>query len=1004
MDLSIEVLTMGGSYSDATLLTTISDVDIVREQFEHHQSVCENNVFTFGGCVAAWCRFTTTKMTYDNGGVETPIPWSNVRLYVELTEGSSITKRLGVFYPKEHEEMSNHTQVTVTAYDAMYKIRNADFTTWYENYAATYTTGRTLKQFYDDFANELKSRYLIDSFGYALPMFDNLPKWLPEVPAVGGNTRPLLNGTITGGKLLHDISEVALANAFIEPSSHGTVLLSFYTLGTGFQYSIAPTEYTTFEYNSEDNGTYTNVRIQAYDFPPFEAGSTPSDKMLGISDNMFTNSMAFIDDGDPTPVNTRYATRLLGFIGQADIFRPGVVKCFMEAYHNLSYGLRLNVTGTDGNVYSIAPMQRDIVGLKAMMITYTSLYTEDLFNTDDFVYANEYGEYVSDMTGKVDVQGGTGATNVSWEIRPSTTKFTHGGTDVIKVNGSGLSLDAVSIKKNGIELATVATTGSYNDLTNKPTIPTTDNYLARGSWWTTGSGQNIDNIKSGIHFVYPDHGAPVAGTLIAFAGYGANSENYEWQMIKSYNNNLLYIRGRNGDNGTWSAWYRMARADELPTKLSDLTDDVVNGKYVKLTDSAAQTIKNTSNSRTALVIQAGASDPLLMYRDANGEVAQIGVNSTTKRPIIRYSSADHDIALTADIPTNTNQLTNGAGFITESSTSLIIVPPNVSTSSSDLATAYTNFLKYVCQNYPGMNFRTFKGVIDSNGFHNVMVMIYNTNAHSNYVPQYSWGWTQVTDRLRTWVTYEYVLRQNITALTSDIPTVGTAAAKDVGDFMQRLPLWAYNTTHDVDDAEVGVRFVYTTHGAPVNGTLLTVGGSTNDAYRWQVILQYNGTSNNVYFRKRNGDNGTWSSWQQIVMNGSFLPTTGGTMTGNIKWQDNTALPQQTAGTMPYFLGLDSFANGGATKWQDAANVSTALSTYLVKKTTAIQSGTVSITAVGTATALNFGTAFAGVPKLTLTPVGSSLATVSAYASSVTASGATVFCNKVCTLHWIAYYG
>lgn len=55
---------------------------------------------------------------------------------------------------------------------------------------------------------------------------------------------------------------------------------------------------------------------------------------------------------------------------------------------------------------------------------------------------------------------------------------------------------------------------------------------------------------------------------------------------------------------------------------------------------------------------------------------------------------------------------------------------------------------------------------------------------------------------------------------------------------------------------------------------------------------------------------------------NYLPLSGGTMTGNIKWTNSTSLPENTS--PQYFLTIDAFASGGSTKWAGLANVKAAL--------------------------------------------------------------------------------
>lgn len=54
-----------------------------------------------------------------------------------------------------------------------------------------------------------------------------------------------------------------------------------------------------------------------------------------------------------------------------------------------------------------------------------------------------------------------------------------------------------------------------------------------------------------------------------------------------------------------------------------------------------------------------------------------------------------------------------------------------------------------------------------------------------------------------------------------------------------------------------------------------------------------------------------------IITSTYLPLSGGTMTGNLRWNDLTALPSTT--TTDYFLTIDTFANGGTTKYITKGN-------------------------------------------------------------------------------------
>jgi hypothetical protein len=53
-----------------------------------------------------------------------------------------------------------------------------------------------------------------------------------------------------------------------------------------------------------------------------------------------------------------------------------------------------------------------------------------------------------------------------------------------------------------------------------------------------------------------------------------------------------------------------------------------------------------------------------------------------------------------------------------------------------------------------------------------------------------------------------------------------------------------------------------------------------------------------------------------VITSTYLPISGGTLTGHLKWNENS-LP--TTASLSYILGIDSFASGGTTYWCDANN-------------------------------------------------------------------------------------
>jgi len=166
---------------------------------------------------------------------------------------------------------------------------------------------------------------------------------------------------------------------------------------------------------------------------------------------------------------------------------------------------------------------------------------------------------VLDVSSKMNVAGGTDATSSDGAIRTaggvSAAKKMYVGTDLtvannIAVTGTvdgrdiatdGTKLDGieasadVNVKANWTEsssssdafiqnkpsLSTVATSGSYNDLSNKPTIPTNNNQLTNGSGYITSSSvpTNNNQLTNGAGYVTSDTNTTYsAGTGMSLSG------------------------------------------------------------------------------------------------------------------------------------------------------------------------------------------------------------------------------------------------------------------------------------------------------------------------------------------------------------------------------------------------------------------------------------------------------------------------------------------------------
>lgn len=822
MNIVIAVRTFATPNTPSTILTTITMSDLIEEAFEFHTSLCEDENFHYGGCIASSIKFTTTKLTYTSGGVEVPINWKQVALDVRYNTINGTC--LGIFYGKEYKETVNHTRVEVLGYDAMYMLCNMDMTAFYNQFCTSYPTG-TAAKFLILSAYQYALQYM--PYDYNLQMavvFDpgastaDSLLWQPTAEVYNtalqkSETVPILSGTIKMGTLLKGFSEVQGYNVVMDVmnAEYPFTYLHFVNVVSSITpTALAPTEYRDLEYSSFDTTAFTNIRFGAYG-EIYNANNT-TDKTYGITGNWCSNAASqFYTEVQGILTNDLeiHAAALLTKLSTL-VYRPCKFKTFTDKFR---LGGRATITDTNGNTYLAIVMQKDIYGLVGASYTYTCLPTEDYFAEQDFGTYNSENEVITELTGKV----------------------------------------------NRAEIKTVAFTGSYNDLTDKPTIPT---------------------------------------------------------------------------------------------------------DYVKTSNAGEQTISNTSGN-TALVVKSGATKSYLGFKNSGGtRLGSIGFNGNGV-PVVSLDSGATDNRIFANADGYTWQLSAG-------------IPITATAEAHADLNTFTTFGTYYLSsntagnvdNRPVTNGYRFTLIVQRIGNNSLCIrQIYMHYGDGVYYVRYTlnggstWGaWTYLAfgSQLDSYVKLSNSALQTIANSQSGTGVaLGVKATSNAGTYIQ----------------------------------FQNPSGTT---------LGYLGVSANAkpIFRAVGGSD------VELLTNGSFLPTTGGQMTGAITFAQGSIV-QQTANTMPFFLGIDAFASGGAMKWQTTAGVVNALNSGtsgLVKKTTNIQSGTVTISAIGTATALNFGTAFGGVPKLSLTPVGSGLASVCAYASSVTASGATVFCNKACTLHWIAYYG
>jgi hypothetical protein len=154
----------------------------------------------------------------------------------------------------------------------------------------------------------------------------------------------------------------------------------------------------------------------------------------------------------------------------------------------------------------------------------------------------------------------------------------------IKVNNTNYDIDATYI--NGSTPATVATSGSYNDLSNKPTIPTVNNgtltIQKNGTNVTTFTANQSTNATANI--TVPTK----TSELTNDSGFKTTDTNTTYS-IDTTTGNTITLTGSDGTTKTKTI-NNVANATSATTATSatkatqDSDGNVINTTYLKKTD------------------------------------------------------------------------------------------------------------------------------------------------------------------------------------------------------------------------------------------------------------------------------------------------------------------------------------------------------------------------------------------------------------------------------------
>lgn len=132
--------------TDETVLFETQDFET--EAFELYQSVNSSEQITWGSCETGKVSFIVRKR-YTNSIIGTKL-----KVYIMPNHDASKMLQLGVFKVAEDKQTDNYSRHSITAYDAMYDVLNANVTDWYDDILQDEESYCTLGDLWYTFLNQ----------------------------------------------------------------------------------------------------------------------------------------------------------------------------------------------------------------------------------------------------------------------------------------------------------------------------------------------------------------------------------------------------------------------------------------------------------------------------------------------------------------------------------------------------------------------------------------------------------------------------------------------------------------------------------------------------------------------------------------------------------------------------------------------------------------------------------------------------------------------------------
>lgn len=314
----------------------------------------------------------------------------------------------------------------------------------------------------------------------------------------------------------------------------------------------------------------------------------------------------------------------------------------------------------------------------------TFLYNEELGQLFFFVKPYEYYQIATGSGGGTGGGGGSSANasndglgqNIAntyikaIQYYGNTLNYTKGNNDVTELT---ITLPASAVTG----LATVATSGSYTDLSNKPTIPTKLSDLTNDTGFVSGVGGTVENATNASNDA---NGNKIDSTYVKSLSYANDTGILKYAKGDDIETSItinLPVNNVTGIStvGKTNSYNDLSDRPTIPTKLSELANDV------GFVTSTSGTIENAINAEKATSDANGNNISAtylkeISYNVGTGYLSYTNGDDVTNQTILLIpvdnvngiskvaKSGDYnDLENLPAIPTKLSELVNDANYI-----------------------------------------------------------------------------------------------------------------------------------------------------------------------------------------------------------------------------------------------------------------------------------------------------------------------------------------------------